>query len=409
MRWWWSWELERYDSGVPRETQADRAMRVLQPFLALGFAVVAALVVRPIGLQGAGLARLIPLVLCTVLLLTVPISDRVIDLRHRAWIALAAAVPAGTLMGLDGQGWGGTFAYMVGAHAAIRFPFRLAVAVIGLEVGIAVAVQGAWGDGELTPWWTNLMVFLVLIPGMQRRTRELTLRAAHDVVVQTRRASESEAESRALAERAAIAREIHDVLAHSLSGVNMQLSLAEALFEADQPGQSERGRDAVRTAQRMVVTGLDEARAAVQTLRGDTIDPVEALGLLATGPAEEFTVAGTPYALPNRTVHTLVRVAQEATTNARRHAAGAPLELRLEYAARCVVLTAANGPRAEGSGAEVRSGSGMGLVGMRERAAAAGGALDAGPIPADGSAMAGGWLVRLELPRDAADERGEGR
>jgi len=386
----WSWDVERYDTGIPRETQTDRALRLLQPFLALAFALIAIVTVRPMGYAGAGLVRLLLILACTALLLTVPVPDRVVDLRLRFRIALLMAVLAGILIGIDGQGWGGTFAYMVGMHSAIRFHPRLAARVLVLLVGTAITCQAIWGGHNHTPWWTNLMIFLVLIPGTTRRARQLTLEAAHEVVEQTRRAAESEAAARALAERAAIAREIHDVLAHSLSGVNMQLSLADALFDSD---QTERGRDAVRTAQRMVVTGLDEARAAVQTLRGDTIDPVEALERMLTGPGERIEIEGTPYPLPSRTVHALVRIAQESTTNARRHAPAAPLLLRLRYDDAGVVFTAANGPGTDSSTGE---GSGMGLVGMRERATGVGGSLEAGPAPE------GGWVVRFETPREDA-------
>lgn len=387
MRWW---ELDRFGSGVPAETESDRALRILQPFLAVGFAIVAIAAIRPMGLTGAGGIRLLLIVACALLLLTIPIPDSVIRPRGRVVIATLVAVPAGLLMGLAGQGWGGTFAYMLGVHAGIRFPLRTAIRVISLDVGLGVVASLAWAHTPGNPWWANLLVYLGLIPGVTRRARQITLASAHEVVEQTHRAAALEAESRALAERAAIAREIHDVLAHSLSGVNMQLSLADALFDS---GQEERGRQAVRTAQSLVVTGLDEARAAVQTLRGDTVDPVVAIGRMTTGDHESWSVVGTPYPLPSRAVHAVIRIAQESITNARRHAAGASLNVRLIYAADSVMLEVCNGP-----GQSDHEGSGLGLVGMRERAASIDAVLDAGPLP-DGE---GGWRVRLEIPRDDA-------
>jgi signal transduction histidine kinase len=310
-------------------------------------------------------------------------------------IASVAAVVTGALMGLVGQGWAGTFAYMLGVHAGVRFPPRTAVRVVALCVVVGVLLSIGAGEAD-TPVWTNLLVVAALVPGMTRRTRQLTLAAANEVVEQTRRAGESEAASRALAERAAIARDIHDVLAHSLSGVNMQLSLADALFDA---GEEERAREAVRIARHEVVTGLAEARAAVQTLRGDTIDPVEALQRLATGANETVDIAGTPYAVPGRVAHTLVRTAQEALTNARRHAPGAPVGLVLAYEPELVRLDVRNAAGSTSTG----EGSGLGLLGMRERAAQLDARVEAGPLPASDPELPGGWRVVLEIPSAAED------
>lgn len=391
------WTQKAYDSGVPVQTPFDRLVQALQPFLVVLFGVMTLLTANPIGFSREGAVRLVLCLVCVVLMLTVRVPDRIIDPRARRVIATVAGISAGALLGLTGQGWGGAFAYMVGVHSGVRFPARTAIAIVTASVGTGVVVALIWGRTDSTPWWTPIIVFAALIPGMTRRTRLLTLEAAHEVVVQTKRAAESAAESRALAERAAIARDIHDVLAHSLSGVNMQLSLAEALFDSGRP---EPGRVAVRTAQRLVVDGLAEARVAVQTLRGDTVDPVEAIGRLTTGPDETWSVTGTPYPLPSRAVHALVRTAQEAVTNARRHAPGAALRLHLVFADDRVVFTARNGP---GSGAGAGEGSGLGLVGMRERAAGVDATLDAGPVPADDPDQPGGWLVRWELPRRQED------
>ncbi len=385
------WSAKVYDSGVPVQTRWDRLVQTAQPLLVLLFGAMTLLTTHPLGLTGGGLIRLILCVACMALMLTVRIPDRYVSPRRRMGIATLAGICAGALIGLVGQGWAGTFSYMVAVHSGVRFTARIAIQIVTVCVFTGVVTILFWGPHDYA-WWTVLIVYAALVPGMTRRTRLLTLESAHQVVVQTRRAAASEAESRALAERAAIARDIHDVLAHSLSGVNMQLSLADALFESGQDGPA---RDAVRTAQKLVVSGLTEARAAVQTLRGDTVDPVDALGQLATGPNESFELVGEPAPLPSRRVHALVRIAQEAVTNARRHAPGAPLHLALDYSDEATVFTARNG---QGEQAEAYEGSGLGLIGMRERAASVDAVLHTGPLPADDPDLPSGWLVRLELP-----------
>ena len=216
----------------------------------------------------------------------------------------------------------------------------------------------------------------------------LTLAAANEAIQQGRRAAASEAQSRAMAERASIARDIHDVLAHSLSGVNMQLSLADALLDS---GDETAGRDAIRTAQRLVVEGLQEARSAVQTLRGDTIDPVDALSSMVVGADENLAIVGAPHHLPSRVVHTVIRVAQESLTNARRHAPGARVDMELAFGASSTRLTVTNASADVAPEPGSSEGSGLGLVGIRERVEQVGGTTEIGP---DGP----GWRVCVDIP-----------
>ena len=387
-----------FETGIPMETAADRFLRALQPFLAVAFAVLAIAFVEPMGLTGAGLVRLLLVLGCLVLMLTVPVPDRLVSADARLVIATVAGVLAGALMGLAGQGWGGTFAYMVAVHSGARFAPLVATRVVGLCALVGCVATALWNTDPNYPWWANLVVLAVLIPSMGRRARTLTLAAANEVVVQTRRAAASEAEMRALAERAAIARDIHDVLAHTLSGVNMQLSLADALLES---GQEAKGRVAVAVARRLVVDGLDEARSAVSTLRGDTIDAAAAVSALTTGPHEVAQILGTPYPLPSRAAHALVRAAQESLTNARRHAPGAPVRMTLEYAADVTRLVVRNGTTEQPS---TGGGSGLGLVGMRERAASIGATLEVGPLAATDPDLPRGWSVSLSVPRHTGEE-----
>ena len=201
-----------------------------------------------------------------------------------------------------------------------------------------------------------------------------------------KRARRSEARAAALVERSRIAREIHDVLGHSLSGIALQLATADALHVN---GRNEEANHAVQRARALAVSSITETKRAVHALREDTLPLPETLRLLATGSEAVFEVLGAPGPVPVESAQTVVRVAQEALTNAARHAPDAARSVSLAFGQR-LRLTIHNG-RTNRTAQD--SGAGMGLVGMRERAALLGGTLHAAPDPT------GGWTVELELPR----------
>jgi signal transduction histidine kinase len=106
-----------------------------------------------------------------------------------------------------------------------------------------------------------------------------------------------------------------------------------------------------------------------------------------------FQLAGEPQPVSAEITHTVVRAAQEALTNAVKYAQGADRAMTLSFTEDAVVLTVLNGPAKDGVVSDIAGGTGMGLVGMRERVALLGGTLRAGPEPD------GGWRVELEVPR----------
>jgi signal transduction histidine kinase len=211
---------------------------------------------------------------------------------------------------------------------------------------------------------------------------------AQRLLAQERAARAAEAESAALAERARIAREIHDVLAHSLSAQLVYLEAARLLIErgADRQQILER----VVAARGMARDGLSETRQALSALRGD-LTPLEDFlaQLVSTADGAEVTVTGDRRPLPAEASQAVRRVAQEALTNVRRHAPGARVRVRLEYSTREVTLDVrdSGGPPGDLSGA----GGGYGLLGMRERAELLGGSLRAGPGEE-------GFVVTLKVP-----------
>jgi signal transduction histidine kinase len=218
----------------------------------------------------------------------------------------------------------------------------------------------------------------------KRRTEELLREVLAGRDAQIRAAT--------LDERAHIAREIHDILAHTLSALAVQLEGTRLLIE--QRPADPAARVALERASGLVRDGLDEARRAVGALRGDELPGPEALPRLAadferdTGIPCRLSVEGTPIALSPEAQLALYRTAQEALTNVRKHAADASVVIRLRYAANEAELTVENEGRTH---PESATGGGHGLEGMRERAELAHGRLEARPTPT-------GFRVHLWLP-----------
>lgn len=297
-----------------------------------------------------------------------------------------------SLLVLGSQTIAPMFAYMMAGYAGYRLPLRSALAV-ALSAGVLCAAGlrvAALHHDDNWPWLIGFTVALPVFLGMANRSRDQAVSSAIEAARSGQRAAEAEAREQALAERARISRDIHDVLAHSLTGVSMQLELSEMLLES---GEVNQARASISKAHSMVREGMAEARRSVTALRSETLPLRQTLEAQFAG-AGQVRVEGTPVELPTESAQTIVRTAQEALTNARRHAPGAPIEVTLHYAPAEVQLQVDNGPAAGAGSAPV--GSGMGLIGMRERAALLGGSAQAGPL--DDTALAGGWRVLLRLP-----------
>ncbi|MFE6305535.1 sensor histidine kinase [Nocardiopsis sp. NPDC057823] len=222
------------------------------------------------------------------------------------------------------------------------------------------------------------------------------------------RAERERAESAIRAERTRMARELHDIAAHHLSGMVVQAGAAERLIGRD----DEAAREAmawVRSQGRETLAGL---RSVVGALRDPAEDggagaeqgaPVPGLADLdrlvgaerELGTEIEVVREGEPYGLAPIADVTAYRVVQESLTNARDHAAGARVRVLLRHGAEGFVLEVENGPG--GARATGREHRGLGVLGMRERAQVVGAALEAGPTGD------GGWRVRWELPADGGE------
>ncbi|MEU7936361.1 sensor histidine kinase [Microbispora bryophytorum] len=270
--------------------------------------------------------------------------------------------------------------FAVGA-AAVRHPLRWSLPLLLL----ALAGLGSSAMGLLPP----------VSPEAQQRDLSLCVSicvvfAVAYAIKQRRAATAAQAGEAVLAERARIAREIHDILAHSLSAQIVHLEGARLLLRAD---RSQEALDRVERARELAKQGLDEARRAVAALRDDAQPLPAALDALAgefrdaTGKECAVVVSGHERRLPPETELAMIRTAQEAVTNVRRHAPGSPATVRLRFGDRTCELEVVNPP----SDAPGTPGGGYGLVGMRERAELLGGTLEAGETEH-------GFRVRLRVP-----------
>jgi signal transduction histidine kinase len=210
------------------------------------------------------------------------------------------------------------------------------------------------------------------------------------------------AEEAAAAERARIAREVHDVVAHSLTVTLLHLSSAR-LALADRPGDAAR---ALVEAERLARESLADVRRTVGLLgrdgEGGVVGPLPGAadlgrlvaGFRAAGVAVDLRVEGDVGGLAPGHGLGLYRIVEESVANAARHAPGAAVEVVVAARAGEMVVTVANGPPVRGADPAGGSGLGvgLGLAGMRERAALLGGRLVAGP------AAGGGWRVEAVLP-----------
>ncbi|GGV15612.1 two-component sensor histidine kinase [Streptomyces filipinensis] len=294
-----------------------------------------------------------------------------------ALMGLAVGAEAAGFRGLALVLWCGC-----GVTALERLPLAAATPVT--SVGLA-AYSAFNNDVWLT---TAASVVGMALAGYVLRLDAEARGNAQRLLTQERAARAAEAESAALAERARIAREIHDVLAHSLSAQLVHLEAARLLIENG--ADRERILERVVAARGMARDGLAETRQALSALRGDLTPLEDFLSELVSGSdGAEVTVTGERRPLSAEASQTVRRVAQEALTNVRKHAQGAKVQLRLDYGEHEVTLDVrdSGGRPGELTG----SGGGYGLLGMRERAELLGGSLDAG-------AGEEGFVVTLRVP-----------
>jgi signal transduction histidine kinase len=330
-----------------------------------GFAVAAVGVLATLGRSGPTHLAIVALVLASSVALT--------------WLQPDGVGVAGIFVGLS----------LLAPRGRGRASVPLIVGAV-VSVGLVVAISR---HGSVTTALLNAimigafygMLFLAVRLGEANRLAE-------HLVVELEESRAAQARTAGLAERQRLAREMHDVLAHSLSGLMLQLEGARMLV-ADDPGDP-RLRPAIERAHQLGRAGLDEARRAIGLLRDDELPGPHRLAALAAEFAADrdiptrFTVSGDERELDSDVKLALYRVAQEALTNIAKHARPDRVELRLAYEAAATRLIVED----FGAPTEKVTGGGYGLTGMRERAELLGGTLTSG-------ATATGFRVELDVPR----------
>jgi signal transduction histidine kinase len=266
----------------------------------------------------------------------------------------------------------------------------------------AVILAEALHSGSPTVLQTLGHVMLVAIPLLAaetHRTRHAYVSLLRERLELAERTREQEAQRRAEQERMRIARDLHDVVAHTLTTINVQAATAAQLLDS-RPGHARAALETIEDASR---EAIDELRAILGVLRdaesGEVaLRPapgVETVADLVRRTREEgldvqLDVTGErPERLPDAVSLAAFRIVQESLTNARRHAAGAPVRVSLAFEPACLAVAVENGDGGNGNGNGAAPG--VGLMGMTERALAVGGTLNAAPLQA-------GFRVDAELP-----------
>ena len=333
----------------------------------------------------------------TPALILVAVATLVLIWRRRWPVAvLAVSVAAATIYTLLGYVNGAvlvapmvalyTLAAQSGARRAVAYGLGT-LAVLGLA-SVAVNPLGRFGGGvEILPF----MVAVVVVAGIAVANRRAYVDSIRD-------RAEQDARRRIDEERLRIARELHDVVAHTMATINVQAGVAAHVLST----RPEAAADSLQAIKAASKEGLKELRAILNVLRqADDADPtqpapgiaqLEALitGARRAGLETTFTVTGEPVPLPAAVDLTAYRIVQESLTNTIRHAgpATATVSLAYHHDELCIDVT----DTGRGQPATAGPSGGHGLAGMRERAAAVGGTVETGSGPA------GGYRVAARLP-----------
>ena len=308
------------DQPPPSVEGPPRALRALG-LIAMATVVVSTFFTDPKpSFHGDG-----PLVIVAIAMLT---SGLVLSFRRFEWFDGARVIGL-SLVGIaalifaavrpDSAGYAGV--YFVMAIGGIRLGRDSAIVVCGGTVGGLVLIQLLERENpaviagllfSVLPWFLVMRLIRRLGAAQPRAAR--SPRSAH-------------AQSAALSERGRVARELHDVLAHSLSALALQLEGTRLL--ARDRGADPEVVEGLERAHHLAVSGLTEARQAISALRGDDLPALA--DLAGTFPGATLTVTGTPREPSSEARLALYRTAQEALTNVRRHSASDRVELKLAY------------------------------------------------------------------------------
>jgi signal transduction histidine kinase len=287
------------------------------------------------------------------------------------------------------------FVYSVNSERTPLLTTKAAIIVLLLTFhGIFMPEQG-WTDLDAVPW-----ILLAGAIGQAVRAKRAEMAALQERARRAEEGRDGEARRRVQEERLRIARELHDAVGHQVALINVQAGAMGYLLDSD----PEQARESLGHIQKASAAALEELRLTVGLLRQDgDVEPVEPPGGLgrldelissfaSTGLSVTCDVTGAVRPLPEAVDRTAYRVIQESLTNTTKHAAGARAWVRLAFGPGMLSVAVEDDGVAVPVVVSSGSGEGHGIIGMRERAAALGGWLMAGPRPD------GGFRIMAELP-----------
>jgi signal transduction histidine kinase len=258
-----------------------------------------------------------------------------------------------------------------------------------LSLVVSLVLGTSWSPFRIAA--TTLGILIVFGIGESARTRS-------ERIAQITRIRTQRRQSEVQAERVRIARELHDVLAHSLSQINVQAGVGLHLMDA----QPAKAREALASIKETSKSALDEVRSVLGVLRAEGVGEEDAplvpesdlsrlewLAASVSTQGVEVTVTGNPVNVPQATQLAMFRIVQESLTNIARHAKATSAAVELGEKGGFYQVTVTDNGTAPAPHGETE---GRGLLGMRERAELLGGTLEAGPVPG------GGFRVAAHIP-----------
>lgn len=285
----------------------------------------------------------------------------------------------------------------------------LVAAALAASVQLLVTLP-AWGDSTYWPEVLRIisMFGVAAALGDATRNRRAYVAEVEQRAVDAERTRDEEAARRVDEERLRIARELHDVTAHSLSIIAVQSGAAAAVLDSD-PSEARRALEAIRRTSK---DALDELRSMLGVLRspedtGAPLAPAPGLARLSellaplaeAGVTAELTIDGDVADIPAVVDSSAYRIVQEALTNVVRHAGPCTVAVSVTRTDDDLVISVADTGVGSSSASGSQAGTGHGLTGMRERATALGGSFEAAPI------SDGGFAVTARLPVSARGGR----
>jgi signal transduction histidine kinase len=295
-------------------------------------------------------------------------------------------------------------AVLIALYSAVAYSHRPRWTVWSVAVGVSalLSVIRAWHDFQIPRSLTGLLLdsgwmLIALLLGEALRSRHALAHEAELRAAQAERTQQEEAQRHVVEERLRIARELHDILAHTVALINVQAGVAAHVLD-QQPEQARQALVNIKEASRAT---LQELRTLVGVLReGDAPAPLapapglDALDALVgtvrdAGIAIAVQDTRTNGTLPATVDVAAYRILQESLTNAMKHAGRVSVQVTIQRSAAGLELDVTN---TSGTATGGHGGHGHGILGMRERAAALGGSLEAGPTPD------GGFRVHAQLP-----------